>query len=108
MYLIGFPDQRLQLDLGIAWGPFYDGRQTSMRLETRWTLIDTTTWESRLENGDNSVLREMLIGYYLGVIDEDLLFNPLKNKLSFESHPFSKTGPYEGIRCEAFFYNLKA
>jgi hypothetical protein len=73
-------------------------------LKTRWQKIDTTVWESRMENGDDTVLREMLIGYYLGAVDEKLIFEPLKNKQSFDNHLFSKTGPYQGIRCEALLY----
>ena len=32
----------------------------------RWSQIDTMSWNDRLKSGDETVMREMLIGYYLG------------------------------------------
>jgi hypothetical protein len=75
-------------------------------LESRWKEIDFNSWEPRLAQGDENVIREMLIGLFLEKEEikiEDLL-GPLENLQVFNDHLFSKTGSVNSVRCEVYFY----
>lgn len=78
--------------------------KAQLLIEKRWKQIEDTTWAARMENGDYSVIREILIGYYHGNDIEDIVFKPLNDKQNFENYPISKTSPYQGLRCEIYFY----
>ncbi|SMO66231.1 hypothetical protein SAMN06265379_104172 [Saccharicrinis carchari] len=74
------------------------------KLNHRWASIDRTTWSNRLMDNDFKVFREMLIGYYLGHVDDKTLLEPLAKETAFEKHGFSNISSYQSLRCEAFFY----
>lgn len=72
----------------------------------RWKTIDPNTWSERMGQGDAKVWKEMLIGYYLGNIQSNMIFGPLEDREIFEHSTLSCLGQsLEGLRCEAYFYD---
>lgn len=75
-------------------------------LEDRWSEIDPRSWNDRLEQGDEGVWREMLIGYYIGKIDKKEIFGSLETPEAFRQSPLRLVHPsLLGARCEAYFYD---
>jgi hypothetical protein len=77
-------------------------------IETCWRRAKPDTWRERLREGDESVWREMLIGYYLKKKEAapDIIFGPLENDASFarsDLHylPLAR----HSMLCEAYFYD---
>jgi lipoprotein NlpI len=83
------------------------GRDVASKLlETRWKAVNPSGWERRLELGDPGVCREMLIGYYLGMVSRDQLFSPLIDDATFNQSPFANLPLARlGMLCEANFYD---
>lgn len=75
-------------------------------LNNRWATIDPASWPKRMEWADVRVWRERLIGYYLGHVTEEELFEPAMTLEAFEKDPVSRLGfAFTAFQCEAFFYN---
>ncbi len=75
-------------------------------LNERWRTIVPETWEGRLKKGDANVWREMLIGYYAGKVDKKEIFDPLKDRPTFERSPLGQVGLlYPEVYSEAYFYD---
>jgi len=75
-------------------------------LEERWRGIDKDSWPARVEQGDQDVWRERLIGYYVGNVTRDEIFAPLRSREAFEASGFNRIGEtYDEMRCEAYFYD---
>jgi len=75
-------------------------------LDERWRGIDKDSWPTRLAQGDTQVWRERLIGYYLGNVTPEELFQPLRSREAFEASGLNHIGlSYDEIRCEAYFYD---
>jgi hypothetical protein len=75
-------------------------------LDERWRGIDKDSWRARVEQGDQDVWRERLIGYYLGNVTRDEIFAPLRNREAFGASGFNLIGQtYDEMRCEAYFYD---
>ena len=82
--------------------------QSSTRslVEKWWTDVDTTTWRARLDGGDMSAWREVLVGYYLGKVPGDRLATALTTDEALRSSEFGKLPvPLQGLRCEFYFYD---
>jgi tetratricopeptide (TPR) repeat protein len=83
--------------------------QAKSYLDERWRDINPGSWPARLAHGDPQVWRERLIGYYLGRVKRDDLFEPLGSRESFESSGLGRIGvsglTFDGMRCEAYFYD---
>jgi lipoprotein NlpI len=80
--------------------------QAKAYLDERWRGINPASWKGRLEEGDAEVWRERLIGYFLGNVKRDEIFEPLRNRAAFESSGLNRIGMgYDEIRCEAYFYD---
>ena len=51
----------------------------------------------------------MLVGYYLGKVEQKALLRPLESRETFEASPFGRLGvqglTYDGMRCEFYFYD---
>jgi hypothetical protein len=75
-------------------------------LDERWRGIDKDSWGTRLEQGDQEVWRERLIGYYLGNVTREEILAPLRSREAFEASGLNRIGQnYDDIRCEAYFYD---
>jgi lipoprotein NlpI len=75
-------------------------------LDERWRGIDKDSWGARLEQGDQEVWRERLIGYYLGNVTREEILAPLRSREAFEASGLNRIGQnYDDIRCEAYFYD---
>jgi hypothetical protein len=83
--------------------------QAKAYLDERWRSIDPASWPARLMRGDPQVWREQLIGYYLGRVKPDDILGPLYSREAFETSELNRIGvsglSYEGMRCEAYFYD---
>jgi hypothetical protein len=75
----------------------------------RWGRIDPDTWQERLDGGDPTVWREMLVGYYLDEVEQKTLFGPLESRDAFEASSMSRLGveglSYDGMLSEIYFYD---
>lgn len=75
-------------------------------LRDRWRTVDRPSWDDRLDQGDESVLRERLIGYYLNEVSKEDLFRVLEDDRSFRNSPFSHIARSPvSMLCEAHFYD---
>jgi Novel STAND NTPase 1 len=75
-------------------------------LDERWRGIDRDSWRTRLEQGDQEVWGERLIGYYLGNVTREEILAPLRSREAFEASGLNRIGQsYDEIRCEAYFYD---
>ncbi len=72
----------------------------------RWKSIDPTTWVGRLDQGDATVWREKLIGYYANSIRQDDILGVVQSRENFQASPLSRVGlAYGNVAAEAFFYD---
>ncbi len=75
-------------------------------LRDRWRTVDRPNWDERLDQGDESVLREKLIGYYLKEVTKEDVFRVLEDERSFKNSPFSHLARSPiSLLCEAYFYD---
>ncbi|NTV42654.1 MAG: hypothetical protein HGA63_05080, partial [Syntrophobacteraceae bacterium] len=75
-------------------------------LRDRWRAVNPSSWNERLDQGDEAVLREKLIGYYLNEVPREEIFKPLEDEESFKDSPLSHIARSPtSLRCEAFFYD---
>jgi hypothetical protein len=83
--------------------------QAKAYLDERWSSINQASWPARLARGDPQVWREQLIGYYLGQVRRNDIFAPLSSPEAFETSGLNRIGihglTFEGMRCEANFYD---
>ena len=97
--------------LMIYWHLARQGKvdQAKAYLNDRWKRVDRSSWPERLNQGDPEVWRERLVGYYLGLVSRDEIFDPLKNEEAFKASGLSNIGVYGlslgGMRAEAHFYD---
>jgi hypothetical protein len=75
-------------------------------IDRRWARVKPDTWSVRLRQGDETVWREMLIGYYLGKVKPGKIFAELEDESQFAKSdlrhvPLSR----RGMLCEAYFYD---
>ncbi|HTD53771.1 MAG TPA: hypothetical protein VK670_00210, partial [Silvibacterium sp.] len=75
-------------------------------LTERWEKADRPHWKQRLQGGDETAWREMLIGLYLDELKPQEIFDPLKDDESFAKSdlhflPMSR----QEMLCEAYFYS---
>jgi Novel STAND NTPase 1 len=74
-------------------------------IERRWVRAKPKTWSARLRQGDLTVWREMLIGYYLGNVQRNEIFGNLQDDQRFARSDLSHLPmPRRGMLCEAYFY----
>jgi hypothetical protein len=75
-------------------------------LDERWRGIDKDSWGARLEQGDQEVWQERLIGYYLGNVTREEILAPLRSREAFAASGLNRIGQsYDEMRCEAYFYD---
>jgi hypothetical protein len=75
-------------------------------LEERWHQIDKRTWKARLQAGDVTAWREMLIDHYMSAGPLDDIVGPLKAERSFAASDLSHLPSSRlGMLCEAYFYD---
>ncbi len=80
--------------------------EANQLLEERWRAIDRRSWRDRLEQGDVSAWREMLIGYYIGKVNKKEIFDSLETPEAFGQSPLRLVHPsLLAARCEAYFYD---
>ncbi|HTY84038.1 MAG TPA: hypothetical protein VMB19_07455 [Silvibacterium sp.] len=75
-------------------------------LNERWEKADRPHWKQRLQGGDETAWREMLIGLYLDQLQPGEIFDQLKDEQSFAKSdlrflPMSR----QDMLCEAYFYS---
>ncbi len=75
-------------------------------IERRWVRARPESWSARLRQGDQTVWREMLIGYYLGKVQRGQIFGDLEDEQRF-NHSDLRHVPMtrRGMLCEAYFYD---
>jgi pentatricopeptide repeat protein len=94
--------------LMLSWSLRSRGESDRARaiINQRWNEVDSSTWPRRIEQGDVSAWREMLIGYYAGHVPRARIFGPLANESSYQSGALHALGyPLNAARCEAYFYD---
>jgi hypothetical protein len=77
-------------------------------IESYWMQARPDTWQARLREGDETVWREMLLGYYLGSekVRRDDIFSTLEDEKRFAQSDLRFVPlPRLGMLCEAYFYD---
>lgn len=75
-------------------------------IEHQWKKIDRTRLSARLQGGDETAWREMLIGYYLKQVTHDEIFHQLEDEQAYaKSDLRTLPMPRQGLLCEAYFYD---
>ena len=75
-------------------------------LNERWEKADRPHWKQRLQGGDETAWREMLIGLYLNQLQPHEIFDPLKDEQSFaQSDLHFLPDSRQDLLCEAYFYS---
>ena len=75
-------------------------------LTERWEKADRAHWKQRIQSGDETAWREMLIGLYLDQLQPKQIFDQIKTGQSFAKSdlrflPDSR----QDLLCEAYFYS---
>ena len=75
-------------------------------IEERWRKFDRSHWQKRLQGGDETVWREMLIGYYLKELTRDQIFGQLENQEAYAKSDLHNIQiSRQALLCEAYFYD---
>ena len=75
-------------------------------IDRRWARVKQGSWPARLRQGDETVWREKLIGYYLGKVGSEEIFGDLEDEAHFAKselrhEPMSR----RDMLGEAYFYD---
>ena len=74
--------------------------------EARWKKFDRGQWKERLQGGDETAWREMLIGYYLKQLDRSQIFASLEDEQVYANSDLHALPMVRrGLLCEAYFYD---
>ena len=77
-------------------------------LDDRWSHSRRVSnpWTLRLRRGDVAAWRETLIGYFLGYVERETIFAPLRDEQALAASDLAGLGiPRRGLLCEAHFYD---
>jgi hypothetical protein len=75
-------------------------------IESHWARARSHTWQARLREEDETVWREMLIGYYVGKVRREEIFDYLEDEKRFAASELRHVPmPRVGMLCEAYFYD---
>lgn len=75
-------------------------------LTERWEKADRPHWKQRLQGGDETAWREMLIGLYLDQLQPQEIFDQIKDEQSFAKSDFHFLPmSRQEMLCEAYFYS---
>lgn len=75
-------------------------------IQQRWKNFDHSHWKERLRGGDETVWREMLIGYYLGELQRKDIFGQLEDEQEYARSDLRALPVIrQGLLCEAYFYD---
>jgi hypothetical protein len=114
-YLDTNDDNRDFLRLLLYWSLMRDGFtvEANKMLAERWAEIrkqksdwdQNSDWDTRLALGDDTVRAEMLIGYYLGKVKKEHIFDSVKSMDDFNKSQLAQLGStLPMVRCDAYFY----
>jgi hypothetical protein len=74
-------------------------------LDERWRSVDPKTWTKRLEQGDTSAWREMLIARFKDAPEAAGLLEVVESEGRWKNSPLAQLPmPQRAQRCEAWFY----
>jgi lipoprotein NlpI len=75
-------------------------------IQERWRKFDRAHWKQRLQGGDETAWREMLIGYYLQELKREQIFSELEDEQAYSKSDLRAVPvPRQGLLCEAYFYD---
>lgn len=78
-------------------------------LNASWARARPDTWETRLENGDATAWREMLIGFSMGKLERDRVLGIVEDDARFAQSALRHVPlPRSGLLCEGYFYEALA